>query len=116
MNQIHRRTFVAGASAALAASPSLLPAAQSSNTIGSNIIDSKIKVALIGCGGRANTHREEFQKIAQIAWVCDPDKKRLAEFEKATGAKGTTDLRRVLEDKEVQAVVVSTPDHWHAPS
>ena len=116
MNQIHRRTFVAGASAALAASPNLLPAAHSSNTIGSKIIDSKIKVALIGCGGRANTHREEFQKIAQIAWVCDPDKKRLAEFEKATGAKGTTDLRRVLEDKEVQAVVVSTPDHWHAPA
>ena len=61
----------------------------------------KHKVALIGCGGRAGTHRDEFKKIAEIAWVCDPDKQRLAQFEKETGAKGTTDLRRILDDKEV---------------
>lgn len=76
----------------------------------------KIKVALIGCGGRAGSHRDEFQKISQIVWVCDPDKKRLSEFENATGAKGTTDMRRIFDDKEVQAVVISTPDHWHAPA
>lgn len=75
--------------------------------------NAKIKVALIGCGGRAGSHRDEFQKLAQIAWVCDPDKKRLADFENATGAKGTTDMRRVFDDREVQAVVISTPDHWH---
>lgn len=80
------------------------------------LFNSKIKVALIGCGGRAGSHRDEFQKLADIAWVCDPDKKRLADFENATGAKGTTDMRRILDDKDVQAVVISTPDHWHAPA
>jgi predicted dehydrogenase len=111
MKSIRRRSFVAGTAGALATYPGLVKAAQPKSNQ-----PSKIKVALIGCGGRAGTHRDEFQKLAQIVWVCDPDKKRLAEFEKATGAKGTTDMRRVLDDKEVQAVVVSTPDHWHAPA
>ena len=117
MYRVPRRSFLAGASTALAFAPEALRAGPRSDTPRSTLTPkSKLKVALIGCGGRANHHRDEFQKIAEIAWVCDPDKKRLADFEKATGAKGTTDLRRVLEDKDVQAVVISTPDHWHAPA
>lgn len=108
MPQLHRRSFVSGASATLASLPVLAKAGPATK--------SKLKIALIGCGGRANSHRSEFQKLAEIAWVCDPDKSRLADFEKATGATGTNDMRRVLEDNTVQAVVVSTPDHWHAPA
>jgi len=106
MNQLPRRSFLACTCASFAVAPSAV----------SGVEPSKIKVALIGCGGRAGSHRDEFQKIAQIVWVCDPDKKRLLEFENATGAKGTTDMRRIFDDKEVQAVVISTPDHWHAPA
>jgi len=106
MKSLDRRSFLAGASLAIVAGSKFVTAAN----------PSKIKVALIGCGGRAGSHRDEFSKIAQVAWVCDPDKKRLAEFEKATGAKSTTDMRRIFDDKDVQAVVVSTPDHWHAPA
>ena len=106
MKSTDRRSFLAGASLAIAAGSRFVTAAD----------PSKIKVALIGCGGRAGSHRDEFSKIAHIAWVCDPDQKRLAEFEKATGAKSTTDMRRIFDDKEVQAVVVATPDHWHAPA
>lgn len=106
MKSLDRRSFLAGASLAIAAGSRFVTAAD----------PSKIKVALIGCGGRAGSHRDEFSKIAHIAWVCDPDQKRLAEFEKATGAKSTTDMRRIFDDKEVQAVVVATPDHWHAPA
>jgi predicted dehydrogenase len=106
MTRPTRRFFLATTAASLAPSVRFVRANE----------PSKLKVALIGCGGRAGSHRDEFQKLAQIAWVCDPDKKRLADFQSATGAKGTTDLRRILDDKEVQAVVVSTPDHWHAPA
>ena len=106
MKSTDRRSFLAGASLAIAAGSRFVTAAD----------PSKIKVALIGCGGRAGSHRDEFSKISHIAWVCDPDQKRLAEFEKATGAKSTTDMRRIFDDKEVQAVVVATPDHWHAPA
>lgn len=76
----------------------------------------KIKVGLIGCGSRAKSHLAEFKRLADIAWVCDPDKKRLAEFVEATGARSTTDMRHVIDDKSVHAVVISTPDHWHAPA
>lgn len=106
MKSTDRRSFLAGASLAIAAGPKFVTTA----------VPSKIKVALIGCGGRAGSHRDEFSKIAHIAWVCDPDQKRLAEFEKATGAKSTTDMHRIFDDKEVRAVVVATPDHWHAPA
>jgi predicted dehydrogenase len=108
MKKITRRVFVSGAAAAAVVVPEIVQA--------SPAVPSKMKVALIGCGGRAKSHLSEFQKLAKIAWVCDPDKSRLDTFEKATGAKGTNDLRRVLDDKEVQAVVISTPDHWHAPA
>ncbi len=103
-----RRTFLTCAATAAVVAPSWIRSAHADGP--------KLKAALIGCGGRANTHRAEFQKLADIKWVCDPDKNRLASFEKATGAKGTDDMRRVLDDKEVQAVVISTPDHWHAPA
>jgi predicted dehydrogenase len=108
MNNVTRRSFVAGVTAATMAMPSLVRAVPTKGA--------KMKVALIGCGGRANSHLSEFQKLAEIAWVCDPDKSRLTTFEKATGAKATNDMRRVLDDKDVQAVVISTPDHWHAPA
>lgn len=108
MNQHSRRTFVSGAAASIVTMPVILHAQSRANA--------KPKIALIGCGGRAKTLRSEFEKIADIVWVCDPDKMHLAEFEKSTGAKGTTDMRRVLDDKEVQAVVIATPDHWHAPA
>ncbi len=103
-----RRSFLTAMSAAAIAFPKAVHGWQTTQ--------SKKKVALIGCGGRAGSHRTEFQKLAEIAWVCDPDKSRLADFQKATGAEATTDMRRVLEDKSVQAVVISTPDHWHAPA
>jgi predicted dehydrogenase len=108
MDEITRRKFLGGVTAATVAAQSIVRANSTSA--------SKQKIALIGCGGRANSHRDAFQPLADIVWVCDPDKNRLATFEKATGAKGTTDLRRVLDDKEVQAVVIATPDHWHAPA
>lgn len=108
MNYVTRRSFVAGVSATAISMPGILQAFQTPR--------SKLKVALIGCGGRANSHLAEFQNLAEVTWVCDPDQRRLADFERATGAKGTNDMRRILDDKEVDAVVISTPDHWHAPA
>jgi predicted dehydrogenase len=74
-------------------------------------------VGLIGCGGRAKSHLAEFKKIANITWVCDPDEKRLNDFADSSGAKNkTADLRSMLDDRDLHAVVISTPDHWHAPA
>ena len=61
---------------------------------------------------------QELAKLnVRIAYVCDPDQARLDRAEKATGAEhAVADVRRVLDDKAVDAVVIATPDHWHAPA
>lgn len=62
------------------------------------------------------------QKDAEVAHVCDPDEKRLAAAADEAGKvfgrapKLVKDLRRVFEDRAVDAVMIATPDHWHVPA
>ncbi len=75
------------------------------------------KLGFIGCGGRAQTLVKPFLSDADVVWACDPDQRRASTFAKKTGGGRTTnDLRQVLDDSTVDAVVVATPDHWHAPA
>ncbi len=77
----------------------------------------KLRIAMIGCGGRAKSLASAFQKHAKILYACDPDLKRAKEMLSRTNAAQTTnDLREVLTDDSVDAVVIATPDHWHAPA
>lgn len=76
----------------------------------------RISVGLIGCGGRGPGVAEG---MGGVDYVCDPDRGRLAAAAKKFGVEpshAVTDLRRVLDDKSVDAVIVATPDHWHAPA
>ncbi len=83
----------------------------------------KLTVALIGCGGMGRNHLGLLARHKQLtlAYVCDVDETRLrAAAKTATAAghasvKAENDLRKVLADKNVQAVWMATPDHWHAP-
>ena len=84
------------------------------NAAGAN---ERIVVGVIGCGGMGSHHVEAFGRLAELAYVCDPDQKRCQQARKRCGAKhAVADLRRVLDDKSVDAVVIATPDHWHAPA
>ena len=74
-------------------------------------------VGLIGAGGRGRFLAGEFREIGfQIPAVCDVYQSNLEAGLKVapTGAKGMKDYRRLLEDNSLDAVVVATPDHWHA--
>ena len=84
------------------------------NAAGAN---ERLTVGVIGCGGRGAGLADAFAAIADVAYVCDPDESRRGRArEKVRAKQAVTDLRRVLDDQSVDAVVVATPDHWHAPA
>lgn len=84
----------------------------------------KVVLGLIGPGGMGMNHLKMLaaRPDVEVAYVCDPDRDRVAAavqaVQSATGTapKGVEDLRRVLEDPRVEAVFIATPDHWHAPA
>jgi predicted dehydrogenase len=82
----------------------------------------KIVFGLIGCGGMGRANMNKFISIggSEIAAVCDVDEKHMdAAANDVTKAgrpapKKFKDFRRLLEEKEINAVIIGTPDHWHA--
>jgi predicted dehydrogenase len=103
---MNRRTFT-GAAAGLAA-------ASAGRAAGAN---RKIRAGIIGSGGRGRFLTAEFKEIGvEMAAVCDVYEPNLNAGLAAasTGAKGYGRYKRLLEDKSLDAVIVATPDHWHA--
>jgi predicted dehydrogenase len=81
----------------------------------------KLTVALIGCGGRGVHDAGLFRKKTnvQVAWVCDVDEIRRLQAAKTLGVdprNAVGDMRRILDEKSVDIVIVATPDHWHSPA
>ncbi len=82
-----------------------------------NGANERIRAGIIGAGGRGRYLTGEFKEIgAEMAAVCDIYEPNLQEGLKAanTGAKSFSDYKKLLEDKTIDAVIVATPDHWHA--
>jgi predicted dehydrogenase len=110
-----RRTFFSFATAAAFAATGKSALAAPSD---------KVDVAVVGLGGRGRDHVTEYLKLpeANIIALCDVNQAALergqAMVEKATGKKpkGYADMRQVFADKEVQAVSMPLPNHWHALS
>jgi predicted dehydrogenase len=83
----------------------------------------RLVVGVIGLG-RGQDHVRALQQIpgVEVAWLCDVDTNRLAQAAKLLAGKQertprtTQDLRHLLDDKEVEAVTVATPNYWHAPA
>ena len=81
----------------------------------------KVRLALIGCGGMGGRHLEALAENEQctLAVVCDVFTPRyeaaMAKVEQMTGKRpdGYQDFRHVLDRKDIDAIFVPTPDHWH---
>ena len=109
MHHTTRRGFMASAAAAGAAFsfPAVSRAALSNEAI---------RLGFISCGGRANELMGEFSKIngVDIVGLCDPDEARLGKAkERFPEAKTFQDLRQLIEDDTMDAVVIATCNHWH---
>ena len=79
--------------------------------------NSRVRVAVIGTGGRARGLMNQLKPIAgvEIVGVCDVFEQRLLQAAEIAGpaAFKTPEYRRVLDNKEIDAVLIGAPDHWH---
>lgn len=109
---LSRRSFLAAGAAAFAA-PYFVPA----RAFGAN---ERIVTAHIGIGGQGTSNLNNFLKQGAVpAALCDVDSSHLAKAaklvdEKGFKCEGVGDYRRILDRKDIDAVVITTPDHWHA--
>lgn len=116
MNNITRRTFITQSTkgALGLAAGATLARAESAND--------KVVLALIGAGGRGTALANGFAQIPNVEfkYVCDVDAQRggglMQELAKQPGRapQRIADLREALDDKDVNGVVIATPEHWHA--
>ncbi len=121
MSTADRREFFKQAGQGAAAAATALAISGAAHARGAN---EQLVVGVIGPGGMGSHHVDLLAKNKQVrlAYVCDVDETRLAAAaattEKLSGSKpqAVKDLRRVLDDKSVDAVWIATPDHWHGPA
>jgi myo-inositol 2-dehydrogenase / D-chiro-inositol 1-dehydrogenase len=125
-----RRNFLKN-TAATAAGTMIIPTIVPSSVFGKNAPSNKIHVGQIGCGRIARSHdMAETLKydVARMVAVSDVDSKRMADGKKLvedfykgkTGSSNPIDVKMyadykdLLADKNIDAVLISTPDHWHS--
>ncbi len=109
---MNRRHFLGASAAALGATPKLRSAAN------------RVNIAIIGLRGRGKALAGAFATVAgvSIEALADVDSNVLAQTAAGVAAQSgkaprtASDLRRVLDDRSIDAVVIATPDHWHAPA
>ncbi len=90
--------------------------ATASQPVWSANANNEINLGFIGCGGRGNILMTAFSKVSgvTIGGLCDPDADRLKQAKKRfQKAQAWTDLRDLIEDKSIDAVVIATCNHWH---
>ena len=106
-----KKTAAAGSMVALAPTAAVRAANKANNTL---------QVGVMGLG-RGVAHVRRFAELpgVKVAYVCDVDESRVSRAARAltkSTAKGVEDFRRILEDKEVDALSIAAPNFWHAPA
>lgn len=113
---VSRRTFLETAVAGVALT------ALNRRVLATQTPNAQIGLGMIGVGAQGTSRLRQFlqQDDVRVVAICDVDRTHLAraialvESTRGYKPKGVGDFRRVLEDREVDAVAIVTPDHWHA--
>jgi len=122
MKELTRRDFLtrsAKTAGKLAAAGTVMSGVKPRSVLGAN---DRIVMAVIGIRGRGRQHYREWANIpnVEVKTLCDVDdnlfEERVKELEELQKKKPITeiDLRRVYDDKDIDAVSIATTDHWHA--
>ena len=121
MNSITRRSFLKGTVAAgitIAAPYNITHSKPNSKILGSN---DEVGIAVVGLRGKGAHHLELFRNVpnVRVRAICDVDQVILdREKKKFTDrnekVKTYSEYRKLLEDKDIDAVVIATPNHWHS--
>src|SRR2546430_422565 len=112
MKAISRRSFLK-TSVAGAAACSLSPRSWS-QVVGAN---DNIRVAVVGINGRGGSHIDEFSKTkgVRVTALCDVDRDVLdRRAQNLEGVRKYQDVRKLLENKDVDAISIATTNHWHS--
>jgi predicted dehydrogenase len=113
-HRVDRRTFIQ--SIALGASVAASSTAKSYAAIPG--AGDRLRIGVIGCGGMANAHMSALLAMkekdnVEIGAVCDIYAKRLDAAAKKTGGKPLSQYHELLGQKDIDYVLIATPEHWH---
>ena len=122
MSKFTRRTFLQTSGKTSAALTVGMAAATSTRAAKVDKANDRIRLAVIGIHGRGGHHARQWAKKSdcEVAYICDVEESLMppcaSDVAKAQGKlpKTVGDFRHVLDDKNVDAIIVATPDHWHA--
>jgi predicted dehydrogenase len=113
-------SMLAAAAAAMTGTKLVSPASAEEQATGPN---ERLRVAVLGLNGRGQSHLGGFvnRNGCDVVAVCDPDEavgqnRGVAVVESKTGVRPAyyQDLRKLLENKEIDIVSIATPNHWHS--
>src|SRR5215470_2637631 len=121
MKMVTRREFLDGLAVSAAGLALGTTAKSYARIVGTN---ERLNFAVIGLNSRAYAHLSSLKannSAARVSHVCDVDANILKKFadetqkEMGEAAAAEKDFRKILEVKDVDAITIATPDHWHAP-
>jgi predicted dehydrogenase len=113
MDELNRRDFIKRAALTTGAVSVSMAGLSSTNVFGAN---DRIRLGVIGTGNQGIDDMKHFMKHGvEVAAVCDVYEPNLDRGLAAAGGKAKTfkDFRQLLDEKDIDAVLIGTPDHWH---
>jgi predicted dehydrogenase len=121
---IKRRSFIKTV-AASGLGLGAITSAGAFNILSEYPVKDKYRIALMGVNGRGSQHATGYARLsnAEVAYVCDVDSRAIesgintvTKAGQKSKPKGVADFRTALDDKNVDAISIAAPDHWHAPA